>query len=260
MERTSAVVRIAGLLGFEAVALSTVMRLQTVPWLTIRWDAFPSWLRTTPAEESIAAMLLMLTTILTMWIAGSTVLYLLASTARLPRAIEMIGRGTLPGLRRSLHRLGLVALGASTMAGSPGPALAGVPPPPVVIEIDDAGRLFPRGPSQIRIGPVGVARIGWVPTAPDPAAGPPNSVSQTGQLRIRELAHPYEVAPGDNLWKIAARHLEAVTGRSGLSSGEIASHWRRVIAANQDRLRSGNPDLIFPGEQLILPSTGVAGS
>lgn len=62
---------------------------------------------------------------------------------------------------------------------------------------------------------------------------------------------------GDNLWTIARDHLARVTNRrpSDLSDHEIATYWLRVIAVNRSALRSGNPDLIFPGELIMLPPT-----
>jgi nucleoid-associated protein YgaU len=35
---------------------------------------------------------------------------------------------------------------------------------------------------------------------------------------------------------------------------EIGTYWRRVVSANSDRLvHAGVPDLIFPGQALVLP-------
>jgi nucleoid-associated protein YgaU len=35
----------------------------------------------------------------------------------------------------------------------------------------------------------------------------------------------------------------------------ISPYWRAVIRANRAALRSGDPDLIFPGEWISLPPT-----
>lgn len=61
--------------------------------------------------------------------------------------------------------------------------------------------------------------------------------------------------PGDNLWSIARANLARGTGRSQaeLSNREVAVYWLRLVAANRARLRSGNPDLIHPGEYVRLP-------
>jgi nucleoid-associated protein YgaU len=66
------------------------------------------------------------------------------------------------------------------------------------------------------------------------------------------------VRRGDHLWKISARHLASVTGEEP-ASGEIAPYWRDVISINEDTLRSGDPDLIYPGEIVVLPAVPSAG-
>lgn len=57
------------------------------------------------------------------------------------------------------------------------------------------------------------------------------------------------VEKGDHLWRISARHLDEQE-----SHGEIAPYWRRVVEVNTSRLRSGDPDLIYPGEIVHLPA------
>jgi hypothetical protein len=68
-------------------------------------------------------------------------------------------------------------------------------------------------------------------------------------------ARSHRVVEGDNLWTIARDHIAAVTNRrsSELADHEIATYWLRVMAVNRAALRSGNPDLIFPGELIMLP-------
>jgi nucleoid-associated protein YgaU len=54
---------------------------------------------------------------------------------------------------------------------------------------------------------------------------------------------------------IARDHLSRLrSGGSGAPTNrEVAEYWRKVIDANRDRLRSGDPNLIYPGEEIILP-------
>jgi nucleoid-associated protein YgaU len=68
------------------------------------------------------------------------------------------------------------------------------------------------------------------------------------------------VVPGDNLWTIARGHLAKVHGRPAtqLSDREIAAYWLKVIKVNRARLRSGDPDLIYPGERTVLPPVAAA--
>lgn len=65
----------------------------------------------------------------------------------------------------------------------------------------------------------------------------------------------YVVQPGDNLWKIAEGHLAIVTGRSedDLTTAESRALLGRLVDHARGHLRSGDPDLIYPGEQLTLP-------
>ena len=60
-----------------------------------------------------------------------------------------------------------------------------------------------------------------------------------------------KVEPGDHLWKISERHLVATRAESA-----IAPYWRRVVQLNLPTLRSGDPDLIYPGELVTLPDLG----
>jgi nucleoid-associated protein YgaU len=58
--------------------------------------------------------------------------------------------------------------------------------------------------------------------------------------------------PGDNLWRIARARIEASAPQRA-TDGEIVRYWRRLVDANRTTLRSGDPNLIFPGEILRLP-------
>jgi nucleoid-associated protein YgaU len=66
------------------------------------------------------------------------------------------------------------------------------------------------------------------------------------------------VVRGDHLWRISERHLDAVLGRTA-ADAEVSPYWRRVIEVNRDGLRSGDPDLIYPGEVVTLPEAEVSG-
>lgn len=69
------------------------------------------------------------------------------------------------------------------------------------------------------------------PPAAPPAATPPPAAAA-------ERRHV--VAAGDSLSKIAKKHY-----------GD-ASQWRRIYEANRETI-GGNPDLIHPGQDLVIP-------
>lgn len=66
------------------------------------------------------------------------------------------------------------------------------------------------------------------------------------------------VRPGDHLWKIAGEHLTIVLDRPPTES-EHARYWLEVVDAAWPVIRSGDPDLIYPGEEIPLPPTLDAG-
>jgi nucleoid-associated protein YgaU len=94
-------------------------------------------------------------------------------------------------------------------------------------------------------------RPGYRPTPAGtaPPSTPPPTTAPAAVPRI------HRVAPGESLWSIARAHLARGTGRdqAQLGNREVAVYWVRLVAANRARLRSGNPDLIFPGEYVRLP-------
>jgi nucleoid-associated protein YgaU len=71
-------------------------------------------------------------------------------------------------------------------------------------------------------------------------------------VTIVESSSTVVVKPGDHLWKISAYRLTGELGRDA-SDGEVWPYWRAVIETNVSRLRSGDPDLIYPGEVVELP-------
>jgi len=94
---------------------------------------------------------------------------------------------------------------------------------------------------------------------PQPA-GPPGAGPGPGQPGPRPPSPPsqpdmHEVRTGDNLWTIARDRLAQATRRNAdaLSEREVARYWLEVIEANRAGLRSGDPDLIYPGEKIRLP-------
>lgn len=70
------------------------------------------------------------------------------------------------------------------------------------------------------------------------------------RLGATDLPHDSVVVePGDHLWRISKRHLDLLDE----GSPAVAPYWREVIELNLPHLRSGNADLIYPGEVIDLP-------
>jgi hypothetical protein len=80
----------------------------------------------------------------------------------------------------------------------------------------------------------------------DPWSGEPTASTQTSPLVQSPAIQPlttHVVEPGDNLFKIAAE-----------ISDDIVPLWCKMIAENVEHLRSKNPNLIYPGEEITIPT------
>jgi nucleoid-associated protein YgaU len=78
-----------------------------------------------------------------------------------------------------------------------------------------------------------------VTPAPAPAPAPEASPDE------------WVVEPGDSFWSIAEDVVADRLGRPG-SEPEVATYWARLVDANRSTLASGDPDLIYPGERMLL--------
>lgn len=95
-----------------------------------------------------------------------------------------------------------------------------------------------------------VVRAPMAPAAPPviPAAPADPAAAAEPAAPVEAAARTHVVAAGENLWQIARAELGGDPGRA-----EIAAYWRLVVDANLSTLRSGNPNLIYPGEAVTLP-------
>ena len=80
--------------------------------------------------------------------------------------------------------------------------------------------------------------------------GPPAPIVEQPARAEAVVEETWTVEPGDHLWSIAA---ETVEDRGGDGSGSsITAYWLRLIERNRDVV-GDNPDLIHPGQVIILP-------
>jgi hypothetical protein len=92
------------------------------------------------------------------------------------------------------------------------------------------------------------------PTSLAPVPLPPRASAPANPSVTADAAdETWTVTAGDTFWSIAE---EALTDQRGSfpSQHEIVRYWRQLIATNQARLAApGNPDLLLPGQSLLLP-------
>jgi len=286
LRRTSA---FAALLAFEAGAVVVLHRLGELPWLRIPLGDLGPWLQATAPEDVIAAVARLIALAVAWWLLASTTLYVLARLTRVPAAIRAVGWVTLPAVRRVADQALALTLATSLVSGGANAALVGPAAlgprraGPVVAFHDPAGQRAEASPAGYQPRPAGPGAPGYVappaaqtappsttanrqpgPTYTPHPAGPPGASQpgtgpgQPGPQTPPSRPDVHRVRPGDNLWVIARDRLAHATGRDAgtLPEREVARYWLDVVEANRAGLRSGDPDLIYPGELIRLPPTG----
>ncbi len=157
------------------------------------------------------------------------------------RAAAVTGR-----LTPTLLRAGLGLVAATTVTTVPAVAAsAEATDPPESAGPPDTTADGPAAPETATM-----THLGTVAAAP-PVTPPLAEVSPSTAAPDR-----WVVAPGDHLWGIAEETLADHLGRPP-TDAEVVPYWRRVIEANRDRLvHRDDPDLILPGQELVLPPVG----
>ena len=85
--------------------------------------------------------------------------------------------------------------------------------------------------------------------APTPAPAPASAPA----------VRTHVVVPGEHFWSIAESVLHDAWGRNA-SVPEVTPYWRALVEANRDRLRDPhNADLVFPGQEFVVPAPPAAG-
>ena len=213
------------LLAVDLAGLFLLHDLGTQPWT--RFDP------AAPPEDAVMALLRVVALVAGWWLVATTVLYGLARGVRAGRLASAVGRCMLPTARRLVE-----ASLAATLVVGPAPAAFAerAAPPPVRVET-------PPTTAGMEILPPVVAPPGDS-TPPRP---PVASTTPTTSDEQRSAQREHVVRPGEHLWSIAA------TIAGDTHPEQVARYWRRLVETNRERLRSGDPDLLYPGERLRLP-------
>ena len=209
--------------------LAALLRLRSATWI-------PSPTRTLSAspDEAIYGVVWMAATALTVWLAATTVLSIAARATRIPSAIRAVDCWTHPAIRRITQRVTAVSMVATSLAS---PAVSASEPPPI---------------------PVVTITESTTPSTLAPLDSPVRPITVRDTIVEAAPAARYTVRPGDNMWTIAAGHLKDQLAHPP-TNARIHQVWRLMIELNTTSIRSGNVDLIYPGEQLILPPITAGG-
>jgi DNA-binding SARP family transcriptional activator/nucleoid-associated protein YgaU len=105
----------------------------------------------------------------------------------------------------------------------------------------------PRNPDVVYAGQVLVTP----PVPVDPTGARTDAAAPGPRGEAPPRAVQVTVDRGDDMWSIAEEHLANRLHRTP-TEAEVASY-RHVVELNRNRIRSGDPDVIHPGETLLLP-------
>lgn len=251
LEGVRATTLVALTAGGAAGAVAVLHHLGRHPRLTIAWGDLGGWLATSPAADVVLTAAWLVALACAWWLLVSTVLAVVVRLVRLPRAVKAVDWLALPAVRAAANRLVAATLLGSTVAGAVPAVAAPSPPAPVTAAEqptdppDELRELVPPVVPQLKAGPASPE-----PKPSSPARqGPPE---QSEPLAAGRRGAVHLVVAGEHLWQIAHDRLVAAGRPHG--RGQVAGYWQQVVATNRDRLASGDPDLIYPGEEVVLPA------
>lgn len=231
---------VASAVVIPALSIAILHRIGRQPAMQVWWTDLAGWLDATAFEDALAAVLRTIGLAIGYWLLGSTLLYVTARMAGWARITAGIGIFTLPAVRRASDRLVAGSLALATLATpavswpQPGPS-----PVPQTVEVPDAYQHLDTNADEGE--------------EPMQEKLPATSGEESPEIVVyADATLEVVVRPGDNLWDLAARRMNKSLGRPA-ADHEVVPYWLEMIQANEERIRSGDPDLIFPGEVILLP-------
>lgn len=207
----------------------------------------------------------------------TTALSTIGRLVRSPVLVRLADASTLPPFRGIVRRITGLGLSASILMATPleavnpaarptvapvGPAQNHEQPDPAIdggtsaLTLRWADPMAPdsSGTATMRLDEAAPA-AGTATLRPSPSADASESdatlapAAGTAVERAGTPESSHQVVHGDHLWSIAEEHL-VETFHVRPSESDVDAYWRRVVAANP---QLPNPDLIFPGDRILLP-------
>lgn len=172
---------------------------------------------------------------LTLWLIITQLLYTVAVLTRSDWMIDVLRPVTLPIVKR-------IAAGAATITITMSSVTAvaqTTPEPTAIIDQVTEGDLRQEATPTPVLQPLVEHDLKQRPVAMEPEGS--YSAPLTWQVR-----------PGDHLWSIAGEHLAIVLDRAP-TRDEHRNYWVEVVDTARPIIRSGDPNLIYPGEEIPMP-------
>lgn len=233
--RRSPALRLAGLVTGQALAAAALVAAADRPPVAGAplGRGLPRWVVAAPPVDAVVVVVHRVALVIALWLLAGTVLHLVATLARVPVLVGVTARAALPGVRRAVAAL---VVTAGVMAPGAAHAASGTAAP------------VPRGVRDGRAAPPIVAAATTAPAPPDPA---PPAPAPAPAVSPAPSGGTVVVQAGDSLWTIA-EHLTAARPDGG-PGADVGARWAAICAANAARLRSGDPAVVYPGEEIVIP-------
>ncbi len=235
--------------GFEALLVGAFRAAAAGGRYAVDWGSPWVWLDQTAPVDAVVAIARTVGLGLSWYLLVTTLLYAWAHVAGWTGLARLLRRATLPVVRKAVEGVAAVSIVTSTLTA---PVLVAASPAFAqesqrVVE-DSAVESDPAA------NPVGETPVVGVDYSPEAAGWPVAGVgdglwANVGTEAPAEASHA--VVRGDHFWSIAESHLESELGRS-VTEDEVCAYWARLVDANRSTIRSGDPNLIFPGEVITL--------
>src|SRR5262245_8672333 len=230
-------------------------------------DDLSAWLDRTPPEVMAVALVRLVALAAGWYLAVCTLALTLTRPVGRRRLASAAARATPAVVRRLIAGGGGLGLAAGALVGvvpstmvAPAPLAPRAAAPAVIGAMEDPGpptavttRPPPEPPAAVMTRlpaedtPTAVMKLLPATDAPRSSRSPPAHASE-----LAAAPPSWIVEPGDSFWSIAA---ETLAGAGEVPTDRrVLGYWRRVVEANRGRLLdAGNPDLLVPGQELVLP-------
>jgi hypothetical protein len=231
-------------------------------------EELSAWLDRTPPEVMAVAIVRLVALAAGWYLAVCTLALALTRPFGRTRVASAAARATPAIIHRLVASGGGLGLAAGTLLGalpSTGMASAALAPRPAAASVVGAMQdprpptaTMTRGPRDMPTAVMTRRPAQDMPTAVMtrlPATdAPPASRAPPARATRDPVAAPlaWTVEAGDSFWSIAAETV-APAG-DATNERRVIGYWRRLVEANRGRLLDpGNPDLLVPGQELVLP-------